>query len=269
MTEKSFFEQNTKMVCMLTAVTTIMLSVSEFAAKSFVKQAMASPMRPESVLSFFYGVDFITNDPALEMRQGSCSAKMSALWYGGGEEYDQLCQSFRTAVKAAGNQELKTDEWNSSVDGKVGQMLLCDQLSRNCFRGTDEAFAYDQIAEDLSLELTTNLMQPSETSVLSGEFYPPFISSCILPLMHSESLKSHQRASEIYDWVFEKEERLPKHLHGSFQGLRGYMQDHTRVLERFGRYPHRNSKLGRANTPEETLWLADTEKLPGWAKSQG
>lgn len=50
--------------------------------------------------------------------------------------------------------------------------------------------------------------------------------------------------------------------------LASNVEEHAAVVERFGRYPHRNAALGRESTPEEQAWLDDVDNLPGWAKSQ-
>ena len=54
----------------------------------------------------------------------------------------------------------------------------------------------------------------------------------------------------------------------SVLNLQGSCKKHTDVVERFGRYPHRNRAMGREDTAEEAEWLADWENLPGWARSQ-
>ena len=84
---------------------------------------------------------------------------------------------------------------------------------------------------------------------------------CVLPMMHSERLDIHNTALKLidvastispgYDWT----------------GTRQYEISHKNVMERFGRYPHRNAKKGRQSTEEEIALLA-SDKVPGWAKSQ-
>ena len=245
------------------------LSVSEFASKPFVRSACAAPFKPNSVLSFFFGVDFDLGDEARTcMRNGVPLNEMMPIWYGASEEYDKLCQSFIPVVRDAGTRKLSVDSaWNDSIDGKVSQMLLCDQFARNCFRGSDEAFQYDSVAVELSLELCTNLLPERPTEKLVGEMYPPYANFLLLPLMHSESLANHDLGLEVVDWALGG--GVPEHLHVHFVNTQQFLGNHREVIERFGRYPHRNMKLGRESTKEELEWLADLENLPGWAKSQG
>ena len=124
-----------------------MLSVSEFASKKFVQKACASPFSPKSVLSFFYGVDYFDDkdsDSFKEpLRTGAPMDNMLKLWFEPSDEYDALCrENFAQVVRACGKGELAklSPEWNDSVDGLMSQVLLTDQLSRNCFRGSEEAF---------------------------------------------------------------------------------------------------------------------------------
>ena len=152
------------------------------------------------------------------------------------------------------------------------QMLLCDQLARNAFRGTAEACHYDRVALELSLELREQLLGKKSldstctATPLPGDLYPPYVVFLVLPLMHSEALPHHELGLELLDWSLEN---FPKDLVGTLDEHRAALNDHKDILERFGRYPHRNAKQGRYNTQEESAWLADAENLPGWAKSQG
>jgi hypothetical protein len=93
-------------------------AVSKFASKSFIQRALQNPSSPESVLSFFFGVDY-SNQTQVEshIRQGHCLDAMTGLWFGGGPEYDELCKPFRDVVRAAGNKDLPRDPWATTVDG--------------------------------------------------------------------------------------------------------------------------------------------------------
>lgn len=247
------------------------LSVAEFASKPFIQKALATPRRPESVLSFFYGVNHIDEDPTEDMRKGTPLATMQGIWYGANPEYDKLCQTFASVIREAGNKEFLNDPiWSTSIDGKVSQMLLCDQLARNCFRGSDEAFQYDSMAQELSVDLCSQFLGGEmEVPVLAGEMYPPYVTFMILPLMHSEAIENHQLGMKVVEYALSDKSGVPKHLHENFKATGDFLMNHKQVIDRFGRYPHRNKKLGRESTKEELAWLADTDNLPGWAKSQG
>jgi uncharacterized protein (DUF924 family) len=198
---------------------------------------------------------------------------MSKMWYEKNEDYDALCRNhFADMVRAAGTGKLeKLPEWNESVEGVMSQIILCDQLARNCFRGMDEAFAYDSTSLRLALQLLEAMNAAPEDRVLRGEFYPPFVAFMMLPLIHSEAVENHEHCLTIIDDV-QKKLCAAKSSDGVityFDYQRRVSLDHKVVLDRFGRYPHRNQKLGRNSTSEEKMWLEDIDNLPGWAKSQG
>jgi uncharacterized protein (DUF924 family) len=244
-----------------------LLTVTELASKSFVQRACSNPMLPESVLSFFYGVNYFDNKHQEIMREGTPLGTMMSLWYQQNDEYDKLCQSFVPAIRAAGKGDLVSGEWTGSIDGLMSQVILCDQLSRNSFRGTEEAFQYDSVAERLTLQLIEEYKKKPYDRSLPGEFYPPYINFLVLPLMHSEAVANHELGVEVLDTSLQE-------LEGSsaskqLEGTKHFLLDHKKVLDRFGRYPYRNGKLGRETTPEEQAWLDDKDNLPGWAKSQG
>ena len=246
------------------------MSVSELASKPFIQLACASPMKPQSVLSFFYGVNYMENEHEEEMKSGIPLFKMFKLWFKGGPEYDALSQPFAPVIRAAG-QKLLPDEFHSSVDGLMSQVLLCDQLSRNCFRGTDEAFQYDNVSLEMALKLVHQFYPGAagqSSSTLSGTFYPSYIRFLLTPLIHSEELDNHELALKVLDHALECFQDQPE-LCKKMDGQRPFLVQHKEVIERFGRYPHRNAKMERTNTPEEQAWLDDKDNLPGWAKSQG
>ena len=245
------------------------LTVADLATKPFVRKACSTPMKPNSVLSFWFGVDFESSEEAKDlMRKGVPFNEMMGIWYGGGDEYDKLCQSFVPVVRDAGTRKLmQDDEWNSSIDGKVSQMLLCDQFSRNCFRGTNEAFEYDPVAVELSLELCSSILTDDPTKKIEGEMFPVYANFLMLPLMHSESLENHDIGIKVADWALNGGVSEDFHVH--FANSKEFIGNHREVVERFGRFPHRNKSLGRESTKEELEWLADVDNLPGWAKSQG
>ena len=241
------------------------MMLNEFASKPFVRQALAKPSKMKSVLTFFFGVDY--SDPSdidNKLRKGKALFEMQELWYKGGPEYDKLCQPFADTIRAAGKGNLS--DWNSSVDGVVAQMVLCDQLSRNVFRGTSEAYAYDSNALDTARILSDSFSSMSSTdSNLQGEFFPPYLSFVVTALMHSESLSDHDSAISLLKLA---KEHCSDDLRQQWDFQESFELEHKAVVDRFGRYPHRNSLHGRECTPEEEEWLADVDNLPKWALSQ-
>jgi uncharacterized protein (DUF924 family) len=246
----------------------MMLSVSDFASKKFVQKACSKPFSPKAVLSFFFGVDFFddeTREYEIKLRDGTLFDDMVPIWFGQSDEYDALCRdNFAQVVRACGKRELTTNEWNGNVDGLMSQVLLTDQLSRNCFRGSEEAFQYDSIAEEVASKLLEDFQ--AKESTVPGEYYPSYLAFLLIPMMHTEVLSKHKMALEILDVIQKQHSDGPA---GKFFELqRGSLLEHTQVLEEFGRYPHRNLKLGRESTEKEKKWLDDVDNLPVWAKSQ-
>ncbi|MFK8014365.1 MAG: DUF924 family protein [Gammaproteobacteria bacterium] len=121
--------------------------------------------------------------------------------------------------------------WRVSPLGRLAEILVLDQLPRNMFRGTAKAFATDAMALVLSQEGIRQGADLKLDAIQRGFFYMPF--------MHSESLAVHSQAMVL------------------FKDLKNfdYEVKHRDIIERFGRYPHRNGVLGRQSTPSEVEWM--------------
>jgi len=260
-----------------------LLSVQELSSKPFIQRALQSPKQPESVLSFFFGADYFAGGTPESVQDGSCLQQMNHFWFGGGATYDALCQPFAEAVRDAGQRKLPSDSsssWDTTVQGRVAQMLLTDQLSRNIFRGSDEAFAYEEASLDLARQLAHQALGNTTTTSaaaaaaaatttkrVDGEFYPPYFFFMVTALMHSEQLPDHEDLClPLADYA---KSQSSDDLNGWWDFQKSFATEHMQVIQRFDRYPHRNKFKGRESTPEEVEWLADTDKLPDWAKSMG
>jgi uncharacterized protein (DUF924 family) len=129
-------------------------------------------------------------------------------------------------------------EWRAEAKGRLAEIIVLDQFSRNMFRGLPLAFASDALALVLAQEAVSAkadaLLNPTERCFL------------YLPFMHSESLRIHEIALELY-------------RNNGLQSNLDFEIRHKQIIERFGRYPHRNSILGRQSTDEEIAFL----KQPG------
>lgn len=128
--------------------------------------------------------------------------------------------------------------WRATAHGRLAEIIVLDQFSRNMFRGNAAAFAQDPIALVLSQEaVAANALQAlSETE-------RGFL---LLPYMHSESRAIHVEAERLY-----REHALPQN--------HKFELKHKAIIDRFGRYPHRNAILGRESSAEEIEFL----KQPG------
>jgi uncharacterized protein (DUF924 family) len=130
-------------------------------------------------------------------------------------------------------------DWRGTPQGRLAEIIVLDQFSRNLFRGTPGAFAQDPLALALAQEAVAGghdaaLTQPIERTFL------------YMPYMHSESARVHVQAEQLF-----RLNGLPDN--------HDFELRHQAIIERFGRYPHRNAILGRTSTPEEVEFL----KQPG------
>ncbi|MCB1557920.1 MAG: DUF924 domain-containing protein [Alphaproteobacteria bacterium] len=128
------------------------------------------------------------------------------------------------------------DEWARDVDGALALVLIFDQFPRNMFRDLPQSFATDDRARDVSRKVI-DLGYDHLVGVAKRRFF-------YLPFEHSEDIED-QKTSLILFEKMRDEEPL------SYD----YALRHYKIIERFGRFPHRNSILGRENTAEERQFL--------------
>lgn len=124
--------------------------------------------------------------------------------------------------------------WRSTPEGRLAEVIVLDQFARNIHRGTPDAFSADPLALALAQEavaLGADLALPSEQRAF-----------LYMPYMHSESPAIHAVAEPLM------RERAPQHTHE-------FELKHKAIVDRFGRYPHRNAILGRASTAQEAEFL--------------
>ncbi|WP_018152983.1 DUF924 family protein [Leeia oryzae] len=160
-----------------------------------------------------------------------------SLWWAKNETFDQLIATrFADLHQQACRCELFA--WRNQPRGRLAEILILDQFSRNLFRDSPRAFAQDPLALALAQEAIAAGADQPLTPVERSFLY--------LPFMHSESPLIHQTAVTLYD-----QPGLEFNL--------DFEHQHKAIIDRFGRYPHRNTLLGRESTPEEILFL----KQPG------
>ena len=154
----------------------------------------------------------------------------------GGPELDaRVRERFGTLVAAARRGEL--DGWAASPRGRLALILVLDQFPRHVFRGKAEAFASDGQAQALTRDGIETGMDEALTLVERQFFY--------LPLMHAEDREVQAESVERYTA-----------LRNEMDGVLGFAVEHRDLVERFGRFPHRNTVLGRESTEAETDYLA-------------
>ncbi|TDM08755.1 MAG: DUF924 domain-containing protein [Ideonella sp. MAG2] len=125
-------------------------------------------------------------------------------------------------------------DWRGSARGRLAEVIVLDQFSRNMFRGQAGAFACDPLALALAQEAVTQGLDKRLTPDQRAFLY--------LPFMHSESAKVHEQAVQLYTALGQ-------------QNNLNFELRHKAIIDRFGRYPHRNAQLGRVSTAEELAFL--------------
>jgi uncharacterized protein (DUF924 family) len=162
----------------------------------------------------------------------------SKKWFARDEAFDaSIRDRFETVHFAASRGEYA--DWAETAEGALALLLLTDQFPRNLFRGSAHAYATDPIARALA--------EAALARDLHLEVEPALRPFFFLPYEHSEAL-GDQDCSVV---LFEAHEREC----GDADSLKwAYL--HKELIERFGRFPHRNRALGRTSTPEEEAYLA-------------
>lgn len=193
--------------------------------------------RSEEVLSFWFGE---VRGEGWEVPQDRL-----AMWFRGGREADEeLRRRFASDVESARAGQL--DGWVTTPRGRLALVLLLDQLPRNLYRGTPDAFATDAKALSLSREA---LARGEDAKLRPIE--RPFI---YLPLEHAEDREAQKIAVERFRVLAQA---APASSRAAFDGFLDYAIQHQVIIERFGRFPHRNRILGRESTPEEQAFLLE------------
>ena len=192
------------------------------------------PDRIEVVLDFWFG----------ELNELGCaSPNQRKLWWTKSHAFDAAIRSeFLHDYEAivAGDCE----GWRQSARGALAYIIVLDQFSRNMYRGTSEMFAADELAREVCSE-GLDAGFDDELSFDERVFF-------YLPLEHSEALPDHERCEQLFRRLCEV---APEELKADAEYYLDFAKRHRDIIERFGRYPHRNETLGRASTSEELEFL--------------
>ncbi len=203
-------------------------------SKFFLRKRLtaAPPDRAKSLLDFWFG------PPGDHDRE-----QHRPIWFKSTGEFDTaLRREFLADYESAAAGKLQS--WEASPEGALALLLLLDQVPRNIFRGTARAYATDAAARagaDRALERGFDQLVPPSWRLF---FYMPF--------HHSENIADQRRSLALFNSLPRNPDRG-----GS---LRRYGCTYLEVIERFGRFPHRNEILGRASTPAETAFMAERER---------
>lgn len=149
---------------------------------------------------------------------------------------ERICARFGDVHRSAARGELFT--WRGTPEGRLAEIIVLDQFSRNLHRDRAEAFACDGMALALAQE-AVGCGDDLKVALERRSFL-------YMPYMHSESPLIHEEAVRLFESL------------GNAKTLDA-ARKHKAIVDRFGRYPHRNAILGRESTPEELAFLAEPD----------
>jgi uncharacterized protein (DUF924 family) len=184
-------------------------------------------MAPNDVLDFWFGAP------------GSAQhGQRRSEWFTKNDAFDALIRERFGALiddMLAGGAR----DWNTSPDGALARIVVLDQFTRNVFRGTPRAFAGDALALATARQVVARGWDAQLLPVQR-----PFV---YLPFEHAEELATQREALQLFAALSAADPTLADY--------EAYARAHHDIIERFGRFPHRNAILGRASTPEEKAFL--------------
>lgn len=194
--------------------------------------------RQKAILSYWFGA--LNEDDAP-------SNDYYKMWFAKRDDIDLFIKgSFEEDLNHAVDGKLK--DWEDTPRGTLALIILLDQFSRNIYRGTARAFAQDRLALQLCLR--------GIGKGFDQDLHPVERLFLYMPLEHSEDLEM-QKKSVKYFSLLEKLFTSPTSLASMTSIFRDYAEKHFVIIERFGRFPHRNDILGRKSTPEEIEFLKE------------
>lgn len=186
---------------------------------------------PEDVLDFWFGS---ADEPEPKFD----------LWFKKRDETDDLIrEKFETLVTTLASGHAY--DWSAiGPQETLAAIIALDQFPRNIYRGTPKAFATDRLA----LSLASNMMvmgADHQLTLLERWFV-------YMPLEHAENATTQLASVAAF---IELRDAAPSDQKALFADALDYARKHSDVIQRFGRFPHRNEILGRKSTPEELAWI--------------
>lgn len=164
-------------------------------------------------------------------------------WFRASRAFDkEIRRRFFTMVLIASEGGL--DHWRANAGGTLAEIILLDQFTRNIHRGSAMAFDHDYQARKICRVAMSEGQDMALSGLMRAFFY--------MPLQHSERREDQREGVACLEQLVASEQGALKDFLGSFlQSAR----DHQAIVDRFGRFPHRNAALGRASTTEELSYL--------------
>ncbi len=191
-------------------------------------------MTPEQILTFWFA-DAVHDVQAVQKRY--------KFWFEATPETDQqIHDQFLDVYYQARSGALET--WQAAPHSCLALLITLDQFPRNLFRGTPEAFATDSQAQQMCQHgLRQNYL--SELNCAEQLFF-------LMPLQHAEDVARQEESLRLSEATLAQ---APPDWHEFLSSFLGSTRKHLEIIQRFGRFPHRNVVLGRESTPEEQAFL--------------
>jgi len=192
-------------------------------------------IRIDAVLAFWFK-EHELSAPQIDRRMD--------IWFSEDPVFDhEIEKEFADEVAKASKGQL--DHWTSKSHGRLALIILIDQFRRNIHRNTAKAFSKDQLALKLCVQGAIEKADRELTPIQKVFFY--------MPLQHAESRKVQAKSVELYRRLAET---VSPTLRETFMTVAQFAELHKDIIDRFGRFPHRNQLLNRENTLEENEYLA-------------
>ena len=192
-------------------------------------------LRIDAILAFWFKEQELSA-PQIDRRMD--------IWFGEDQAFDhEIQEEFAADVDKASAGKL--DHWAHESRGRLALILLLDQFRRNIHRGTAQAYEKDKIALKLCVEGAMEKKDKGLTPIQRAFFY--------MPLQHTESRKVQSKSVALYNKLAEA---VSPTYQETFLTIAQFAELHRDIVERFGRFPHRNKAMGRDDTPEENEYLS-------------
>jgi uncharacterized protein (DUF924 family) len=173
---------------------------------------------------------------------GRASAR-SAMWFGQSPVFDRECRMrYRVLLEGAGQGAF--DAWRTRPRPALALVVLLDQIPRNIFRNSPRMFEFDARARATAVAACD--------AGFVAELHPIEAAFLYMPFEHAEDLAMQERAVAGLEAL---EATASPGFHDTIAGFTDYARRHREVIRRFGRFPHRNTVLGRTSTLDEQAYL--------------
>lgn len=189
-----------------------------------------------------------------ELTAPQIDARMD-VWFGEDPELDErIRKDFEDEIRDAS--EMRLGHWRATPRGRLALIIVIDQFRRNVYRNTAAAFSHDKLALKLCIEGIVQQVDRDLTPIERVFMY--------MPMQHTEMLNVQKKSVLVFSALAK---RVSPTLRETFQTFAEFAELHHDIIERFGRFPHRNAVLGRANSPEERQYLEGD--APSFGQSTG